>query len=163
MSDAECIGILERTQDPLAKLDYAVDFEAHNTRWWQPGTSFTSNTKVRSASAPGLQYSSSGGYTGAREPRWPTSVGGTVVDGSITWTAEAVATTSLLRTLSSAAWTADTGITLSGAATSGQVASTNIDGGTDGQTYVIVCTGTMSDGLKQVGIIRLKVERKLEC
>jgi hypothetical protein len=64
---------------------------------WRPNFKFTSRTArtpiVRPrASWTGLWYQSNttSGWSGATEPNWPTSVGGTVGDGEIVWTAVSV-------------------------------------------------------------------------
>jgi hypothetical protein len=161
--DATCIGILEATQDPSEKLDYAVDFEDALARYRLANTAYASNVKVRSKLASGFQFSSSGGRTGDKEPRWPTTVGGTIQDGSITWTCEAASTSSLTSTVSSAPFTADTGVTISNQSIVGQAGTAFVAGGLDGQTYNVVCTATMADGRIMVGIVRLTVARKVEC
>lgn len=159
-----CIGILERSQDPSEKLDYTVNFEDALSRYRLPNTSYASLVKVRSQLASGFQFSSSGGRSGDKEPRWPTVIGGTAQDGSITWTCEAAATTSLTSTVSSAPFTVDNAaIVISNQAVIGQAGTALLAGGVDGQSYNVVCTATMADGRIMVGIIRLSIARKVEC
>lgn len=147
-------------KDPSAELDYTADFRRHCTRYRDPDTDYALNTRVQPRSPTGLQYNAStGGRTGAREPRWPTTVGGTVTDGSVVWTAEAISSGSLKRTLSTATWSATTGVTV-GTPTNTSIDSTVlIAGGVDGQTYEVVCVGTFSDGTDQVVVFDLAVER----
>lgn len=136
---------MEFEQDPADALDYTADFEAHCVRYREPGTAYASGVKVRPRRATGLQYSSGGGVTGTDEPRWPTTVGGTVRDGSVTWTAEALADTSLTRTLASASWVADTGVTVS-TPVSTPTSSTAVVSAADEGSYLVRCAGTFSDG-----------------
>lgn len=54
---------------------------------WTPSTAITLNDYRRPTVANGRRYYASvGGTTGGSEPTWPTTAGGTVVDGSVTWT-----------------------------------------------------------------------------
>jgi hypothetical protein len=53
---------------------------------WTATTAFAAGAVVTPVTPTGHTYSSSGGTSGAAEPAWPTTVGGTVTDGSITWT-----------------------------------------------------------------------------
>ena len=159
-----CVGVIERKQDPADKLDYSVDFEAALTRFREPSTTYALNTVVRSRVAPGLEYkATTAGRSGTIEPRWPTAAAGTVTDGSVVWTAQAISTNSLTSTLASAAWTVDSGLTSSGQAESWQRSTIHLSGGTDGQTYTVICTGTMVDGRKFTGIILLTVKRRTSC
>jgi hypothetical protein len=150
--------ILEK--DPAETLDYSVDFERHCARIREPNRDYALNVRVRPARPTGLQYVASvAGRSGANEPRWPTTVGGTVVDGSITWTAEVVSASSLIRTLSGASWTADTGVTVSTQTISGSVASCLLSSGKLGQSYLIRCDGTFSDGTVKTGAFYLALSR----
>jgi hypothetical protein len=134
-------------QDPTDTLDYYVDFTAACARVRKPNFDYPTGTRVRPAKATGFQYNAStGGHTATSEPRWPTTAGGTVTDGSVVWTAEAVSTTSLERQLSSAAWTPDSGLTKAGESTFGTIATANLSAGTLGQSYLVRVAGTMSDG-----------------
>jgi len=57
---------------------------------WAPGTEFAANVEVV---ANGFVFTTGeGGTSGASEPAWPTQLGASVADGSVTWqaTAEAV-------------------------------------------------------------------------
>jgi len=154
---AEQYPTLEK--DPAEALDYSIEFERHCARFREPNTDYALNTRVRPKRATGLQYVATAGRSGTEEPRWPTSVGGTVVDGSITWTAEAISTSSLIRTPSSASWAADSGITVATPVISGTKASALISGGTLGQQYLVRCDGTFSDGTIRSAAFWLKITR----
>ncbi|HEX4439517.1 MAG TPA: putative Ig domain-containing protein [Thermoanaerobaculia bacterium] len=61
---------------------------------WTASTAFAAGVVVRPASGfnspngfRGFNFQSSGGTSGASEPVWPTTIGATVTDGTITWTA----------------------------------------------------------------------------
>lgn len=141
--------IEEFEQDPADVLDYAVSFAAECVRYRDPDTSYAINACVRPVKATGLQYrAAAAGRSGTQEPRWPEVAGQTVQDGSVVWTAEAISTASLIRTLSGATWTADAGLTASGSSVDADAcaAIANISGGTLGQSYLVRVAGTFSDG-----------------
>jgi hypothetical protein len=63
---------------------------------WAALTATPANTFRRPTVANGFRYEATaggGGNTGAGEPAWPTTIGGTVVDGAITWTCRTFAVT----------------------------------------------------------------------
>lgn len=56
---------------------------------WAASTAYSTNDKrcPTTANRKGYQYqATTGGTSGSTEPTWPTDVGGTVTDGSVTWT-----------------------------------------------------------------------------
>lgn len=56
---------------------------------WQANHAFAVNSRIMPTSGIGVQFfSAAGGTSGATEPVWPQSVGATVTDGTITWTAQ---------------------------------------------------------------------------
>ena len=66
--------------------------EAQNV--WLAGTAFAAGAVVRPTQSfnqgngfRGFNFQSSGGTSGGTEPTWPTAIGATVLDGTITWTA----------------------------------------------------------------------------
>jgi hypothetical protein len=129
---------------------------------WRPGQYFP----ALSAALPtkvftGLQYSSSGGWAGTIEPRWPATVGATITDGSITWTAEAVSNDSVKATIVDSEWDAPADITITDEQienTAGrQVVSALIAGGTAGRKYEVKNTVTLSDGAVEVSILEVSV------
>lgn len=146
---------------PDAKLQYGVDFERECARQWKPFTDYSSGVKIRvypTTGAGGFEFSSSGGRTGGSQPRWPTVLAGTVNDGSITWTAGAISSSSLERTVSGTpSWTADSGVTVSSEAVSGTLSSAFIEGGTDDNDYVVAVTATLSDGQEATAAALLPV------
>lgn len=152
--------MIEFEKDPGETLDYAAEFAGHCGRYREPSTDYQINTLVLPKRATGLQYkATTAGRSATAEPRWPTAAAGAVTDGSVVWTAEAISTGSLIRTLSSASWTADTGITVGSPTTAGTKSTVLISGGTEGQDYDIVCTGTCSDGTYPVVTFTIKVRR----
>lgn len=148
-------------QDPDEVLTYGFDFGQECARIRRADETYATNTRVRPGQRNGFQYNAStGGRSGTREPRWPTTVGATVQDGSVTWTCEAVSNASLERTVSGTpAWTADTGLTVASPSVNGEIALAAISGGTLGQQYMVRCAATLSDGNVLVGAFMLRICR----
>jgi hypothetical protein len=131
-------------------------------RVWAPGVVYPSDVVVRPSFPTGFQYSSNGGQSGQVEPRWPTAAAGTVTDGSVTWTCEAISNDSLDASIATSGWFSDTGITTDNDSltnTGGaQIVAVDVSGGTAGQTYDITNTVTLSDGTVEESVIRVSVE-----
>jgi hypothetical protein len=137
-------------------FDYA-GYDANSGTWgflvrvWAPGYVYGLDETVRPSSPTGLQYTATAGQSGAREPRWPDTVGGTVSDGSVTWTAEAIGNDSLLTTIASSSWQSfDSSLAVSDELlvnTGGaQVATVQVSGGVMGSDYEVLNTITLEDG-----------------
>lgn len=62
-----------------------------NVPVWQADTTYGISS-VKPSVPNGYYYVTSGGVSGASEPVWPTSTGATVVDNTVTWTAQQVST-----------------------------------------------------------------------
>lgn len=83
-----------RTYTLECYTDYGSQYCQHlaRARIWRPQFKFVNRTSynivVRPRTFNGYWYTTpaSGGWTGATEPTWPTSAGGAVVDGEVTWT-----------------------------------------------------------------------------
>ena len=60
---------------------------------WVDITVHTLGDYRRPTTANGFRYKASAGTTGGVEPVWPLSIGGTVVDGTVTWTCESFSVT----------------------------------------------------------------------
>jgi hypothetical protein len=150
---------------PVEKLDYGVDFLMDCIRKREPNTGYAAGVRVRPSTEQlqtGFEYISSGGVTEFDEPAWPETVGAEIVDGSITWTAAAPTTDSLKDRLSTVVWSAHADLTISdeniGDDAGQQMATANISGGQDGETYEVAIFATTVDGLQFDRIIALKVK-----
>ena len=151
---------LEAVQRPGNKLVYATDWTERIANLWTPGTLIAANSTIRVKPVTGFQYSSTaGGLTGKTAPAWPTTIGQTVLDGSVTWVCAAVDTTSLLRTIASQVWTLDSGIAATGAIIAGNITSAMIDstGAVDGTDYYARNVVTFSDGSEETAVFLIKV------
>lgn len=145
------------SKDPDDTDWHYVDFEHALRNKWKPGTNFAATTCIRPTKPDGYQYESAGGVSGAREPRWGSA---TVSDGSITWTRQAISTTSLRTTLSGVpTWDADAGITVSDEGVDGQKAKAKIAGGTDQQDYTVLVQATLADGTTKTATVVLPIRR----
>lgn len=148
-------------QHPSAELDYSVEFAGHCARIREPATDYALNAVVLAPRSTGLQYrATTAGRTGTTEPRYPTTAGQTVTDGSVVWTAEAVSSSSLVRTLSTATWSATSGLTVGTPTNAGTKSTVLISGGVDGQDYEVTCVAECSDGTSAVASFTVQIRSR---
>lgn len=105
---AICLGVGER-------LDYYFNWTLDFAKRWEANYGFGIGAKIRPATEEGqtgFEYESSGGQSGPEEPEWPRVLGGTVEDGSITWTARALSNDGLLERIDTVEWPAVDGFTI---------------------------------------------------
>ena len=146
-------------KDPAEALDYAVEFARHCIRVREPATAYALNARVRPMRETGLQYKASAGTTGTDEPRWPITAALTVVDGSVTWTAEAIDSNAIARTLVSALWTVDSGLTVGSQIDTPTRSAAIISGGVLGQRYSVRVDATFTDGTVRTELFTIKIAR----
>jgi hypothetical protein len=163
---AKCILLLKVCQGASERQDYAFNWTHEFSKRWEPVFPYATAAHIRPSSlerSTGLEYVSSGGVSGPEEPAWPTVEGGTVVDGSITWTAAAISNSSLRHRISgTSVWTADAGITLEDEVTTDapglQESRIWVEGGTSGQVSTNLCVVTTDQGAKYQGELRVTIE-----
>lgn len=137
-----------------------IDWTNELSNFWAAGTQETTSSVVRPSAANGYEYAcTQAGETGSQEPKWPTTVGAAVNDGSAVWTCQVASNASLLTTVSSVAWNATAGLTVSGQTISGQLASALVDASAAvaGTDYFVNCVATMADGEIETGQLKIKV------
>lgn len=141
------------SQQAGSNLPRVIDVSSLSVAAWQSGAAVAASGLLRPTSTheTGFVYvASAAGQTGPLEPAWPTTVGGTVTDGSITWTAAAPPATGQ-DTVSSATWTQvsppDATLMITGQATTALTASAKVGGGTSGNPYTINVAITMASGV----------------
>lgn len=123
-----------------------VELNQALSRTWQPGKEYGLTEYVRPNIANGYEYeATAAGQSGTIEPKWPTTVGNAVADGSVTWTARAFGPNGR-DTISSVNIDAPAGITVSAPNTVGTEVSFTISGGTKDETYEISVEVTTGSG-----------------
>jgi len=131
-----------------ARIPITLDFSQFAARSWRRGAIFASQVRIR-GKTPGFEYEAlSTGQTGQREPTWPSTIGETVVDGSVTWETKAISDASFRKTLSLVEWDAPVGITVSGeliVAANGEQTATAYLEPTVAGTYTVVAWVSFSD------------------
>jgi hypothetical protein len=134
-------------------LPYIIDVGNAAVTGWNAGASIAATSIIRptNTNQTGFLYQSgaSAGQTGALEPAWPKTAGGTVIDGSVTWTAVAPPAAGE-DSIASATWTQanppDGLLTITGQATGSLVASAFLGQGTSGNVYTVNAVITMHSG-----------------
>lgn len=161
-----CLFTVEECKGAGEKAPFAFNWTVQLARKWLANTPYALDVKVRpstEALQTGFEYSSSGGQSsGAFEPRWPTRLGGTVKDGSVTWTAVALSVDSLLETIASSDWEVPTGLVGSNEATTNtpgmQGTEIVIADGTPAEVYEVVNEIVTSDGNEYQAVLTLTIE-----
>ena len=135
----------KRTSD---KVPVQTDWHDYLANVWVEGANYAQGARIRNPRklSTGLEYeATTGGYSGRRRPIFPTSVGGTVTDGSVVWTARAMSDASLRATILSSTWPAVTGLTLGDQSDTDLVHTIYAAGGSSGQEYTVVNRVTLSN------------------
>lgn len=105
-------------QRPGESLTWLFDFSAECFRFREPGRLYELNDIVRPPVATGFEYKATtagqtaGSLERPAEPRWPTKAGETVTDGSVVWTAQALTSGGLGRTVASRSVDTDADLTV---------------------------------------------------
>lgn len=128
---------------------------------WRPNEQFALNEYVRPNTPTGFAYQAgAAGTSGAREPKWPTTLALTVVDGSITWTCTAASANGLNALSVPSAVSDPTGLSMGTVAVSETAKITaTYSGGTEGQDYDAVFTFTLN-GVSRVARQTVKVRKR---
>jgi hypothetical protein len=161
----KCIQISKKCQHVEAKLDYGFDWTREFSRLWKRDASFGMGVAVRPLGDPtGFEYVVTvAGHSGAEEPAWPRALGGTITDGSITWTAQAISVVSLIEQIANDNWThAPTGVSVepvvpvneAGLQQTAAICSL----GAVGETYVIENEVITTLGLEYMARLELTIE-----
>src|SRR6266853_5891349 len=75
---------------------FTIDFKDWLRSYWISRRDYTAGDYVRAPSIGGFAFqANNSGEAGTQEPPWPRVLGGTAVDGSITWTTVAPQTNAL--------------------------------------------------------------------
>jgi hypothetical protein len=163
---AKCFEIAKKCQHNEAKLDWPFNWTRQFSRLWLRDFSYDMGVVVRPAGDPtGFEYlCTSGGRTGSEEPAWPRVIGGSVVDGSLTWQAQAISFDSLVERIASDTWTASDPVGLTTAAvapvdTAGlQQTAVICSDGEVGETYIVENEVVTTLGLEYMARLELTIE-----
>lgn len=154
-----CAFIADVCKTPTEVRQYTLDLTQRVSRFWEAGTIYSEETRVRPSTPDGFEYEAGNdGQTGRVEPKWRA----TTKDGSITWTREAIGNASLMKTIAGVTWdvpsplTQDgTGLTMIGGR---QTISIRLSGGVDGTIYLVTALVEFSDGTEEKFGFRVSVE-----
>lgn len=165
-----CVHIEAACKTPDEIRDYSFNWINEAFAFWISARQFDAGGRVRPSVANGFEYECTvpGQTTQSTEetdaePTWPTTLGATVTDGSITWTCVAISTSGLHKSIANSTWTAESvDVTVEDssfvARPGEQTTSVKVSGGTDGEVYDVVNHVTFSDGTELDAIVRLTVE-----
>ncbi len=149
--DTEEIGqpyVRVQAKRSFDEVPVEVDWHDYLVRQRRPGTAYNAGDRVRPLrkDATGLQYNctTAGVTSGKPLVRWPTVAGGTVTDGTVVWTAEAVTSASLRTTIASEDWSASAGVVLGAESSSDLRYIVMVGSGVSGQTYTVTHRVTLA-------------------
>lgn len=157
--DGQEIDVFDVSQPAGGSYPRFVDVSDRSTPKWDENLPVAANSLIRptKGNGTGFVYHAGGaGQTGENEPAWPTVAGGTVTDGSITWTAQAPPAAGQ-DAIASVVWSQvsppDATLTISGQSNTTLVAQANIGGGTSGKTYTVRAQVTMTSSAVYIVLI----------
>ena len=147
-------------KDAAEALPVEINFYDLCANKWRPNEQYGASEYVRPNTPTGFAYQASGGTSGTREPKWPTTLTQTVVDGSITWTCSVAGANGLNAISSPSAASDPTGLTIAAPSVSETAKlTTTYSSGTLDQDYDAVFTFTLQ-GVTRVARQLVKVRKR---
>lgn len=149
-------------KDPAEAAPVVLDLFSLCANFWTTNEQYSQGEFVRPNRATGFSYEcTTAGTSGFREPNdWPTTIGATKTEGSVTWTCRAAGSNGLNAITSPSAVSDPTGLTIGSVSVS---ESTKIlatySGGVEDQEYDAVFTFTLN-GVTRIGRQRVPVRKR---
>jgi hypothetical protein len=148
-------------KDPAEPLKVSINCYDMCVLRWQPNEPYSAGDFFRPRVPNGFSYEVTvSGVSGHTEPRYPTTIGGTVVNGSMTITCRAAGSNGLNAISAPTAVSEPTGLTISAVSVSEiyKILAT-YSGGTVDLDYDVVFTFTL-DGVSRVARQTVKVRKR---
>lgn len=149
--------------DPGDTRKVALNLFRECANFWRANETYGAGEYIRPTRATGFSYQcTTAGTSGAREPVWPISLGATIPDGSVVWTASAALTNGLQTIQSPTAASDPVGLTISDVSVSEAVlilATYSAPGSVPGQSFDAKFTFTL-DGVSRVVRQRVEIRKR---
>lgn len=148
-------------KDAAESLKVSIDLYDLCAVKWRPNEDYSSAEFIRPPVPNGFSYEvTTGGRTGTSPQRFPTTIGQTVVSGSVTLTCRASSAGGVNAITSPTATSDPTGLTISNVAVSEshKILATYV-GGTEGQDYDAVYSFTL-DGVTRIARQKVQVRKR---
>lgn len=145
---------------PFAIVAVTFDWHDYLANLRAPGAAVALNdvVRLRRLEATGLEYKcTTAGVTGWRNLVWPGSVGQTLNDGSVVWTAQAVSSASLRTTITLSTFPTVSGVTYGTTSETDLRYAIQVSGGTANRSYEIRHRVTLANTEQQEALAMLDV------
>ena len=149
----------KRTKAAGEVITYRVDFARALEDVWQPGREYANGDYARPSMPNGFEYQASGGaavQSAQDEPAWPITIGETIDDGSVTWTATAFGFNAS-DTVASRIVTVDPGLTIDASGIDGTRVNVTVSGGSANKVYDLQVEIQTTAGDEYAETIRITV------
>lgn len=153
-------------KDPGAQSQLQLSFLGDCGNFWEPNKQYSLGAAVIARPTTGFAYTTSAaGMSGRAPPKWPTTIGATVADGSLTWTCAAASASGAILPISNVSATIEpTGGLAAPTAAVDSTESWVVDvtyptGGTHGNDYDAVFTYIVN-GITRVARQKIRVRRQ---
>lgn len=148
--------------DPAEQRIVELDWINSCRNEWRPDEDYQSAEAIRPNPGTGFAYTANAnGTSGSRQPRWPTTLGAVVPDGSLIWTCVAAYGGVGLNAISAPSATAPAGITASSLTVveTRKLRVTYATTSKDGQDFDVPFTVTVA-GIPRIGRQRVQVRTR---
>lgn len=156
MNHADIFGILP-TKHPDENALVTFDFTELLENRWKEDSHFALNDYARALTRRPFEYQvTRAGRTGRKEPIWPNTVGQTIDDGEVEWTAVALSTNAI-DTITTETITGSDDLTIGIATVASPLVQVSVTDGFAARDYDIKCVAATAGGRQWVAIGRLPV------